>query len=57
MITDSPCHGSEFHNLNQNENGQSDMFADGDPEGRDKNMIEKKNNSISIILQDIYFPC
>ena len=40
LITDSPCHGSEFHNLNQNENGQSDMFADGDPEGRDKNMIE-----------------
>ena len=41
LITDSPCHGIEFHNLNQNNEEQRDEYPNGDPEGRDiKKMIK-----------------
>ena len=42
LMTDSPCHGTEFHNLNQNNDEQRDEYPKGDPEGRDiKEMIRK----------------
>ena len=42
LITDSPCHGLEFHDLDQNNDEQRDEYPNGDPEGKDiKEMIGK----------------
>ena len=42
LITDSPCHGEEFHDLDPTNNEQRDEYPDGDPEGRDiREMIGK----------------
>ena len=42
LITDSPCHGLEFHDLDQNNDEQKDEYPNGDPEGKDiKEMIGK----------------
>ena len=42
LITDSPCHGLEFHDLAQNNDEQRDEYPNGDPEGKDiKEMIGK----------------
>ncbi len=50
LLTDSPCHGKEFHNLNQNNPDEKDEYPDGDPEGRDINGMIRKfvKNQISL---------
>jgi hypothetical protein len=50
LLTDSPCHGKEFHNLNQNNPDEKDEYPDGDPEGRDINGMIRKfvKNKISL---------
>ena len=55
LITDSPCHGTEFHNLNQNNDEQRDEYPNGDPEGRDiKEMIRKfVKNKISLFCLEL----
>ena len=55
LITDSPCHGKEFHNLNQNNDEQRDEYPDGDPEGRDiKEMVRKfVKNKISLFCLEL----
>ena len=55
LITDSPCHGIEFHDLNQNNDEQKDEYPDGDPEGRNiREMIKKiVKNKISLFCANL----
>ena len=42
LITDSPCHGVDFHDLKQDNDEQKDEYPNGDPDGKDiKEMIRK----------------
>ena len=58
LMTDSPCHGLEFHNLNQKNEEQRDEYPEGDPEGRDikdmiRNFVKYKISLICIELSKI----
>ena len=55
LITDSPCHGVEFHNLNQRNDEQKDEYPEGDPEGRNiKEMIKNfVKNKISLFCTNL----
>ena len=58
LMTDSPCHGLEYHNLNQKNEEQRDEYPEGDPEGRDikdmiRNFVKYKISLICIELSKI----
>ena len=55
LITDSPCHGVEFHNLNQNNDEQRDEYPNGDPENRDIKELVRKfvKNKISLFCLEL----
>ena len=55
LITDSPCHGVDFHNLNQNNDEQRDEYPNGDPENRDIKELVRKfvKNKISLFCLEL----
>ena len=55
LITDSPCHGVDFHNLNQNNDEQRDEYPNGDPENRDIKKLVRKfvKNKISLFCLEL----
>ena len=55
LITDSPCHGVDFHDLKQDNNEQKDEYPKGDPDGKDiKGMIRKfVKNKISLFCLEL----
>ena len=55
LITDSPCHGVDFHNLDQNNDEQRDEYPNGDPENRDIKELVRKfvKNKISLFCLEL----
>ena len=55
LITDSPCHGVDFHNLNQKNDEQKDEYPEGDPDGKNiREMIKKfVKNKISLFCANL----
>ena len=56
LITDSPCHGKKYHNLDQNQEDEKDDYINGDPDGKNiEDMIGQFiNNNISLFCVNLH---
>ena len=56
LITDSPCHGKEYHNLDQNQEDEKDDYINGDPNGKNiEDMIDQFiNKKISLFCVNLH---
>lgn len=56
LITDSPCHGSKFHNLNKKIKEKIDKYEDENPKGKkiDENIQELFEKNISLFCLNFH---